>query len=41
MKQFAASRAKTDSYLMDINDEDKKAKGTKQRIIERKLQFED
>ena len=41
MKEFAALKAKTDSYLTDINDEDKEAKGTKQCIIERKLKFED
>ena len=28
MKEFAALRAETYSYITDINDEDKKAKGT-------------
>ena len=29
MKGFVGLRAKTDSYLKDSNDEDKKSKGTK------------
>ena len=41
MKEFVRLRTKTYSYLKDNNDEDKKAKGTKNCIIERKLKFED
>ena len=41
MKEFAALRAKTYSYLTGNNDEDKKAKGTKKCVIKRKLKFED
>ena len=41
MKEFAALRAKTHSYLTGNNDEDKKAKGTKKCVIKRKLKFED
>ena len=36
MKEFVGIRAKTYSYLID-----KKAKGTKKCIINRKLKFED
>ena len=41
MKEFAALRAKTYSYLTGINDEDKKAKGTKNCVIKEKLKLED
>ena len=41
MKEFVGLRAKTCSYLKDNNDEDKKAKGTKKCVINRKLKFED
>ena len=34
-------RAKTYSYLKDYNDKDKKAKGTKNYVINRKLKLED
>ena len=37
MKKFVGLRAKTNSYLKDNNDEDKKAKSTKKCIIKRKL----
>ena len=40
MKQFLGLRAKTYSYLKDNNDEDKKAKGTKNCAIKRKLTFQ-
>ena len=33
-------RAKTYSYLIDDSTEDKKAKGTKMCVIQRKLKFE-
>ena len=33
MKEFASWRAKIYSYLIDNNDEDKKAKGTKQKSV--------
>ena len=41
MKEFAALRAKTYSYLTGNNDEDKKAKGTKNCVIKEKLKLED
>ena len=41
MKQFLGLRAKTYSYLKDNNDEDKKAKGTKNCVIQSKLKFQD
>ena len=41
MKKFAGLRAKTNSFLKDNNDEDKKAKSTKKCIIKRKLKFQD
>ena len=41
MKEFTGSRAKTYSYLTDNNDEYKRAKGTKNCAIKRKLKFED
>ena len=34
-------RAKTYSYSKDNNDEDKKRKGTKKRVVKRKLKFQD
>ena len=41
MKECAALRAKTCSYLTHNNDGDKKTKGTKKFIIKRKLKFID
>ena len=45
MKELAALRAKTYSYLTNSNDEDKKAikkvKDTQKCVIKRKLIFED
>ena len=41
MKEFVGLRAKTNSYLKDNNDKDKKAKGTKKCVIKRKLKFQD
>ena len=38
--KFVGIRAKTYSYLIDDNSEDKKAKGTKKCAIKRKLKFE-
>ena len=40
-KRIFGLTAKTCSYLKDNNDEDKKAKDTKRRVIQRKLNFED
>ena len=40
MKTFAAMRAKTYSYLTKKNEEDKKAKGTK-NVMKRELRLED
>ena len=37
MKHFAGLRAKTYSYFIDNNDEDKKAKGTKYVSLTEKL----
>ena len=39
MKKFVGLKAKTNSYLKDNNDEDKKAKGTKRCVIKGKLKF--
>ena len=39
--EFAALGIKTHSYLIDHNDEDKKAKGTKKFVVKTKLKFED
>ena len=39
MKEFAALRGKTWSYLIDVDSEHKKAKGTKKCVIKRKLMF--
>ena len=41
MKEFAALRAKTYSYLTENSGENKNAKGTKEYVIKRKLKFED
>ena len=41
IKEFVRLITKTYSYLKDNNDKDKKAKGTKNCIIKRKLKFED
>ena len=41
MKEFIELRAKIYSYLKDSNDDDKKAKGTKEYFIKRKLKFQD
>ena len=40
MTKFVGLRAKTYSYLTDDGSEDKGAKGTKKRVIKRKLKFE-
>ena len=40
MTRFVGLRAKTYSYLIDDGTEDKKAKGTKMCVIQRKLKFE-
>ena len=40
MREFVGFRSKTYSYLIDNNDEYKKAKGTKKRVMKRKLKFE-
>ena len=41
IRDFAALRPKTYSYLTDKNEEDKKSKSTKKCVIKRKLKFED
>ena len=41
MTEFVALRPKTNSYLTDDCEEDKKAKGTKKCVIKRKLKFSD
>ena len=41
MKEFIELRAKIYSYLKDSNDNDKKAKSTKEYFIKRKLKFQD
>ena len=41
MTEFAALRPKTYSYLMDDCDSDKKAKGTKKRVIKKILKSKD
>ena len=38
MTKLVGLRTKTYSYLMDDGSEDKKAKGTKKRVIKRKLE---
>ena len=40
MTKFVGFRAKTYSYLTNESSEDKKAKGTKNCVIKRKLKFE-
>ena len=40
MTRFVGLRAKTYTYFIDDGSEDKKAKGTKKRVIKRKLKFE-
>ena len=39
--KFVGLRAKTYSYLIDDNSEDKKTKDTKKCVIKRELKFED
>ena len=39
--KFVGLRAKTYSYLIDDNSEDKIAKGTKNCVKKRKIKFED
>ena len=41
MTEFGALRPKTYYYLMDDGGSDKKAKGTKKRVIKRRLKFND
>ena len=41
MKEFAAPRPKTYSYLMDDGNTDKKTEGTKKFVIKRILKFND
>ena len=41
MKQFVGLRAKTYSYLIDDDSEDKKAQGTKKCVIKRNIKCED
>ena len=41
MKQFAALRAKTYTYLTNNKDQNKKAEGTKEFIFRREIKFED
>ena len=40
MKEFCALRAKTYTYLMDDDSENKKAKGIKRCIVKKKTMFE-
>ena len=40
MKKFVGLRVKNYSYLIDDNSKDKKAEGTKNCVIKRKLKFE-
>ena len=40
MTKFVGLRAKTHSYLIDGNSEDKKAKGPKTQAMKRELKFE-
>ena len=40
IKEFCALRAKTYAYLMDDDNEKKKAKRIKKRIIKRRIMFE-
>ena len=41
MREFAALKPKTYSYLMDDGNSDKKAKGTKKCVIKRMFKFND
>ena len=41
MKEFVGLRPKPYSFLKDDDSEDKKSKGTKKRVMKRKLEFED
>ena len=41
MTEFLALRAKTNTYLTNQGDENKKARGTKKPVIKRKLKIED
>ena len=41
MKEFVGLRPKSYSFLKDDDSEDKKSKGTKKRVMKRKLEFED
>ena len=41
MEELAAMRPKIHSNLTDINDENKKAKGTKMYVMKTKLKFRD
>ena len=41
MAEFAALRPRTYSYLMDDGNSNKKAKGTKECVIKRRLKFND
>ena len=41
MTEFLALRAKTNTYLKNQGDENKKARGTKKPVIKRKLKIED
>ena len=41
LREFVGLRAKTYSYLREKHDEDKKVKGTKKCVINRKLKFKD
>ena len=41
IREFVGWRSKTYIYLKDINDENKKAKGTKKFVIKRKHEFQD
>ena len=41
MKEFCAARAKTYAFLLDDDDEEKKAKGTKKCVIKRMIKFSD
>ena len=40
MKEFCALRAKTNTYLMDDDSENKKAKGMKRCVVKRRVMFE-
>ena len=40
MVKLVELTAKTDSYLIDDDSEDKKSKGTKKFVLKRKIKFE-